>query len=81
MPVAVVVVLVAVALAVVVLDPLLVADESDDVEDWVDAEDVDDEADVGEVVVEIDDVVVGVAVVVLLIEKPGDTLMLGVSRV
>ena len=75
--------LVDVALAVVVLDPLLEPDESDDVEDWVDAEDVDDEAVVVDVVVvvEIVDVGVGVAVVVLLIENPGVTLILGVSRV
>lgn len=64
--------------------PLLELDESVDVEDELEV-DVEDVVvvvvvEAAEVVVGVVDVVAGVAVVVLLIEKPGVTLMLGVSR-
>jgi len=77
-----VVALVDVALAVVVPE----LDESVDVPDVLEPagvveEEVVDEVEVVAVVVVVDIVDVGVAVVVLLIEKPGVTLMLGVSRV
>jgi len=78
----VVVVVAVIPAEVVALAPLLELDESVDEEDepGVDVEDMVDVV-VVEVVVVVVDVVVGVAVVVLLIENPGATLMLGVNRV